>query len=167
MVWGHVRGYKRQHVGRNAASHHLAHSQYARPAVNTLRLIRPPGCRYSQLSICPPTVDMPARLSIHPPCCQYASPPVNTPALSALQSIHPPPVDTPVPLSLLWAVHNCRWTVGIGCRCGLACVRGSRGAHWVLTWHGCQLVVVETLTSSHLAGSPTSWVSPCYFLCHL
>jgi hypothetical protein len=67
--------------------------------------------------------------------------------------------------------------VGIGCRCGFACIRGSRGAHWVLTWHVhsaggggrgmfIQLVVVGTLMNSHLAGSPTSWVSLCYFLCN-
>ena len=30
---------------------------------------------------------------------------------------------------------NGQLAVGIGCRCGFACIRGSCGAHWVLTWH--------------------------------
>jgi len=29
----------------------------------------------------------------------------------------------------------CQLAVDIGCRCGFACIRGSRGVHWVLTWH--------------------------------
>jgi len=81
--------------------------------------------------------------------------------------ICPPPVDMPVPLSLLWAVVlSCRWVVDLGCWCELAWIRGSRGALGPNVAHVCQRVVVETLINSHLAGSPTPWVSPCYFLCH-
>jgi len=29
----------------------------------------------------------------------------------------------------------CQLAVDIGCRCGFVCIHGSRGAHWVLTWH--------------------------------
>ena len=33
------------------------------------------------------------------------------------------------------ACSSCQLAVGIGCRCGFACIHGSHGAHWVLTWH--------------------------------
>jgi len=64
---------------------------------------------------------------------------------------------------------------GVVRRSGLTRVGGSRRAvnsevrrhsGWVLTRRVRQLMVRSSEELAHLAGSPTPWVSPLYFLCH-